>query len=99
MIEDRRTSLSFGVLGVGDRVSNDMLEDWDQHPGLGMSHQNNKSGPTALQCTPALFVNQPTDSLDSSSTGDSSNGGFGDPSGCVRGHKGTRSWVIAQRWS
>ena len=51
--------LSLGVLSVGDRVSNDVLEEASE----------NKSG---------LVVDERTDSLDTTSSGESSDGWLGD---------------------
>ena len=72
---ERGDGLALGVFGVGDRVTDDVLEE-DLQSALSMHVPRGGSSQTHLEDTPGLFVDQTRDTLDTTTTGETSDRGL-----------------------
>ena len=67
--------LSLGMLGVGDRIANHILQEHLKHHIIPSSVSENKSH---LENTSGLFIDQPRDAFDSAPPGQTPDGRLGD---------------------
>jgi hypothetical protein len=76
---ERGDGLALGVLGVGDRVTDDVLE----LEGQNVQCQTSDQAYEDLQDTTGLLVDEARDTLDTSTTGETTDRGLGDTPGRV----------------